>query len=443
MMGDFAIQAENITKIYRLYTDPVDRLKEALHPFRKKYHEDFYALKGVSFNIKKGETVGIIGKNGAGKSTLLKILTGVLTPTHGQFSTDGKILSLLELGTGFNPELSGIENVYFNGALLGSTRDEMSNKMGEILEFADIGDFVYQPVKTYSSGMYVRLAFSVIANMDADILIVDEALSVGDAFFVQKCMRFLRNFIENGTLIFVSHDSGVIQNLCKRAFWLNEGLLKADGSPKKLTEGYLAETYSENQGGFVNGNDVGNHSTQDVEHVSGDMRQSLINNSKCRNDLELFDFDLDADAFGKGDARIISVKLLDEKGHPMKWVVGGESVRLQIVCISLVEIFSPIIGFYVKDRLGQCLFGDNTFNFSQSKPLALSKEERFVAIFSFRMPILPIGDYSITAAIAEGTQQEHIQHHWIHDALFFKSHSSSVCTGLVGVPIKEIYLNRI
>jgi ABC-type polysaccharide/polyol phosphate transport system ATPase subunit len=206
--ANIAIKVESLSKVYHLYDSPRDRLKEALHPMRKKYHHDFYALKEVSFEIKKGETIGIIGQNGSGKSTLLKILSNVLTPTGGSYLVNGKVSSLLELGIGFNPELTGIENVYFNGTLLGFTRAEMEAKMDDIISFADIGEFVRQPVKTYSSGMYVRLAFSMVTCIDPEILIIDEALSVGDTFFQAKSMTKMTKLIkeQNLTLLFVSHD---------------------------------------------------------------------------------------------------------------------------------------------------------------------------------------------------------------------------------------------
>ena len=437
VISDVAIKVEGLTKIYRLYDDPVDRLKEALHPFRKKYHRDFYALNDVNFEINKGETVGIIGKNGAGKSTLLKILTGILSPTQGRLSVNGRVLALLELGTGFSPELSGIENVYFNGTLLGASREEMDQKLDAILEFADIGDFVHQPVKTYSSGMTVRLAFAVIANMDPEVLIVDEALSVGDAFFVQKCMRFLRKFIEDGTLLFVSHDTGAVLNLCSRVIWLNKGVILADGNPKKISEAYLTNLYEEQQGVSVSVSDSEVEPFCEYDDFT-DMRQKFISCTQYRNDIELFSFRPDAESFGKGSTKIISVQLLDMSGNLLSWIVGGESVKLHVLCEAIAEINSPIVGFLINDRLGQHLFGDNTFNFTQFEPLHILPNQRFAASFEFKMPILPIGDYSITVAIAEGTQHEHVQHQWIHDAVLFKSHSSSVSTGLVGVPMTSI-----
>ena len=442
-MSNIVIQIKHLTKIYHLYDTPVDRLKESLHPFRKKYHRDFYALDDISFEIKKGETVGIIGKNGAGKSTLLKILTGVLTPTEGQVNIYGRVLALLELGAGFSPELTGIENIYFNGALLGASRDELDQKLDSILEFADIGKFVYQPVKSYSSGMYVRLAFAIISHIETDILIVDEALAVGDAFFTQKCMRYLRNFMEKGTVLFVSHDTSAVVSLCNHAIWLDNGRSKLQGKPKEVAEEYLTALYESQQGESKNTvictPDEKVDNFEDVQ----DMRQGFINTTQYRNDIELFNFNPNSTKFGKGGGNITSVQLLGEAETPLLWVIGGESVKLKITCHSNDNLFGPIIGFYIKDRLGQPLFGDNTFNFSKHTPLTIRSNQNFEAIFEFRMPILPVGEYTITVALAEGTQQEHVQHQWIHDALVLKSHSSSAVNGLVGIPMKNIRLNLL
>jgi lipopolysaccharide transport system ATP-binding protein len=438
-VSDIAVKIENLTKVYRLYDDPVDRLKESLHPLRKVYHRDFFALNDVSFEIVKGETVGIIGRNGAGKSTLLKILTGVLTPTHGQVLTSGKVLALLELGAGFNPELTGVENVYFNGALLGASRKEMDEKLDAILDFADIGEFIHQPVKTYSSGMYVRLAFAVIANMDADVIIVDEALSVGDAFFVQKCMRFLRKFIEHGTLVFVSHDTGAVLNLCDRAVWLHDGTVHKDGHPKDVTEAYLADLYEAQQGASAVA--VAKQGlAPETSAEPRDMRLDFVNATSLRNDIELFEFKDDGLSFGKRGASIESITLLDNAGAPLSWVVGGEEVSLTFQCRVKEHLQNPILGFIVKDRLGQSVFADNTFLVYADRPVPVAAGQALEAQFSFRMPVMPVGDYSISVAVAEGTQQEHIQHQWINDALIFKVHSSSVCLGLMGVPMKEIEL---
>ncbi|BBP05746.1 ABC transporter ATP-binding protein [Sulfuriferula plumbiphila] len=444
--NDIAIRVQNLSKCYQIYDTPRDRLKQFFAPrlqslvgqTSKQYFREFWALKDISFEIKKGETVGIIGRNGSGKSTLLQIICGTLTPTSGSVETRGRIAALLELGSGFNPEFTGRENVYMNAAVLGLSKEEIDARFDDIAAFADIGDFIEQPVKTYSSGMTVRLAFAVIAHVDADILVIDEALSVGDAFFTQKCMRFLRKFMEKGTVLFVSHDTGAVINFCQRAIWLNKGISKYQGEPKDVAQKYLAELYESQQGESVA---VPNVSHSDNSLPTGqlrDMRLDFINTTNHRNDIELFSFVPDAASFGKGGGNITLVQLLDETGQPLAWVVGGEKVRLIITCLANTNMFSPIIGFLVNDRLGQPIFGDNTFNFSKQSPLIISSGEKFEAEFEFRMPILPMGDYSITVALAEGTQQDHIQHHWVHDALSLKSHSSSVSTGLVGVPMSNV-----
>ena len=241
-MSDIVIKAEHISKIYKIYEKDIDRLKETFHPFHKRYSKDFYALKDVSFEIERGENVGLIGKNGAGKSTLLKLITGVLTPTSGTLQVNGKIASLLELGAGFNPDMTGIENIYMNGLLMGHSREAMDEKVDDIVSFADIGDFIKQPVKTYSSGMFARLAFAVNAFVEPDILIIDEALSVGDSFFQSKCMDKMRKMIDGGvTVLFVSHDTFAVKNLCERAFYIKAGNLIMDGKAKEVVEVYNNE----------------------------------------------------------------------------------------------------------------------------------------------------------------------------------------------------------
>ena len=238
-MSETAIKVENLSKVYRLYDKPMDRLKESIHPMRKKYHKDFYALNDVSFEIKKGETVGIIGKNGSGKSTLLKIITGVLTPSAGSVEVNGKVSALLELGAGFNPEFTGIENIYLNGTIMGYTKEEMDTRLDDILSFADIGDFVHQPVKMYSSGMFVRLAFAVAISVEPDILIVDEALSVGDMYFQLKCINKIKEFKKRGkTILFVTHDVYTVRNICNYAVWINGGEIELEGEVECVVNEY-------------------------------------------------------------------------------------------------------------------------------------------------------------------------------------------------------------
>lgn len=450
MPPEVVIKVHNLSKCYHIYDQPLNRLKQFLLPSirqilgmkPKAYFREFWALQNVSFEVVKGETVGIIGRNGAGKSTLLQMLCGTLHPTEGSVETLGRVAALLELGSGFNLEFTGRENVYLNAAVWGLGKKDVDRRFEKIVSFAEIGDFIDQPVKTYSSGMMMRLAFAVIAHVDADVLIVDEALSVGDAFFTQKCMRFLRDFMARGTVLFVSHDTGAVVNLCQRAIWLHQGSIRGVDTPKVLADRYLADMYEEKQGGSETRVPVSMRemSAQADKKPNGDQRLQFINGSNLRNDLELFEFDPDASGFGKNGARIVDVRLLDLSGEALAWCVGGESVVLRIRCQSSRPMFSPIVGFLVKDRLGQILFGDNSYLTYCETPLSLDEGEIIEASFSFVMPILPVGDYSFCVALAEGTQSEHVQHHWIHDALAFRSHASSAANGLMGIPMKSINL---
>lgn len=460
MSSEVVIRVQGLSKHYQVYETPRDRLKQFMLPRlqgltrrpQQQYFHEFKALDNVSFEVRRGETVGIIGRNGSGKSTLLQVLCGTLAPTSGSVETHGRIAALLELGSGFNPEFTGRENVYLYASVLGLSRQTIAERFAGIEEFADIGEFINQPVKTYSSGMVVRLAFAVIAHVDADILVIDEALAVGDAFFVQKCMRFLRRFMENGTILFVSHDTSAVVNLCHHAIWLANGKVRYQGPSKEASERYLAALFetdtpadaepaaatpappSPRPRGVVAAANAG---------AERDMRQDWINASSLRNDIEVFSFSPDAAQFGQRGASIASVLLRDDAGNRLNWVVGGEMVTLEVQCEAHVALNGPIVGFYLKDRLGQNLFGDNTYLLYADQPQHIQAGHPFQALFTFRMPTLPGGDYSIAVAIAEGTQQDHVQHHWIHDAVVLKSHSSSVSTGLIGIPITEIRLESL
>ena len=444
---EIAIRVSGLSKCYRIYEQPQDRLKQAIYPRLREalglryrcYHKEFWALKDVSFEVRKGESVGIIGRNGSGKSTLLQIVCGTLNPTSGTIETNGRVAALLELGSGFHPEFTGRENVYMNGAILGLSRAEIDARYDDIVGFADIGQFTEQPLRTYSSGMVMRLAFAVMAHVDADILVIDEALAVGDAFFVQKCMRFLRAFLERGTLIFVSHDTGAVVNLTRRAVWLEAGRVAGIGAPKEITAEYLQKVYEDQQGPSAEVDALVEPRT-DVELPQLDMRQALLNKTPYRNDIQLFAFSADAPSFGRGGISVVNVSLRDADGASLSWVVGAERVRLQIDCHTNRPVFSPIVGFAVKDRLGQVLFADNTFLSYVHQPLDLEQGDRFNAQFDFMMPVMPLGDYSISVAVAEGTQAEHVQHQWFHEAMTFKVHSTSVGSGLIGIPMMRIAL---
>ena len=446
---EIAIKVDGVSKHYEIYDTPQDRLKQGvLVPLwgligkkDKRYYKSYTALNQVSFDIKKGETLGIIGQNGAGKSTLLQIICGTLNPSEGRVSSQGRVAALLELGSGFNPEFTGRENVFLNAMILGLSKEETTQKFAQIEAFADIGDFIDQPVKTYSSGMSLRLAFAVIAHVDADILIIDEALSVGDAFFTQKCMRFLRGFMETGTVLFVSHDTNAMVNLCDRALLMKNGRIFQSGPPKDVIKTYLAMSYDATDNEI---SDKDEHSSErsDVQDVDVeeyvDLRQEFINQSNLRNDVEIFAFDPKSDGFGEGGIEIKSVKILTPEGQPISWLVGGEMVGLEVVCTAVEAVESPIVGFLLKDRLGQNLFADNTFLKLKDTMVRLAIGETLTTKFDFMFPVLPSGDYSFSIAVAEGTQDKHIQRQWLHDALIVKVHASSIVLGLVGLPMKNI-----
>ncbi len=450
MSSDISIKVENLSKCYHIYDQPHDRLKQFIVPRlqqlsgqpSKQYFHAFWALNNVSFEVKRGETIGIIGRNGSGKSTLLQMICGTLNPTSGNIQTQGRIAALLELGSGFNPEFSGRENVYMNGTVLGLSKEKIDQRFDAIAEFADIGDFLNQPVKTYSSGMMVRLAFAVIAHVDADILIIDEALAVGDAFFTQKCMRFLRAFMKTGTVLFVSHDTSSVQNLCNKAIWLEKGIILEQGAPKEICESYL-EAFYEAQQGKSSSTRLKIAREERPTKILKDQRQEFINASNLRNDIKIFDFDPDAPSFGKGHAQITSVQFSDAHNNPLSWIVGGEEIILRVGAAVYSSLESPIIGFYIKDRLGQPLFGDNTYLSYMKSPVSCDEGDCLVAEFHFLMPRLATGNYSISVAIADGNQHDHVQHHWIHDALLFKSESTNVATGLIGIPMTKIVLTEV
>ncbi len=445
------------------------RLRARLQAQAEASSREFFALHDVSFKIRRGESAGVIGRNGAGKSTLLQILTGTLQPTAGVVEIRGRTAALLELGSGFNPEFTGRENVRLNAALHGLSPEQIEARLDDILAFADIGEFVDEPVRTYSSGMMLRLVFAVIAHIDADVLIIDEALAVGDIFFVQKCMTFLRKFQETGVLLLVTHDPTTITTLCQRALWLHEGLLRMDGAPKEVTAAYLEAFFkaeadakldpatraklaeaTEAEAEEASLAMQGGHKPSASKFASAperDGRLEWINRTPLRNDLEVFRFQPDSAAAGAGGGRIVDAALEDAHGATLPWTVGGETVVLRVRMEARVDLPRPILGFFVKNSLGQWLFGDNTYYSTHGAPdgraLSVSAGESFEARFRFVMPLLPAGDYSILLALAEGTPGDHVMHHWIHDAMSFKSVSTSVGGGLVGLPMLEVTAERV
>lgn len=444
---DIAITVEGVSKRFEIYAHPRDQLKQfVLSRLQRKlgmkpeqYFRAFWALKDISFEIKKGETVGIIGLNGSGKSTLLQILCGSLTPTRGLVSINGRVAALLELGAGFNPEFTGRENVYMNASVLGLSNGDIDARFNDIVGFADIGDFIDRPVKTYSSGMYVRLAFAVIAHVNADILIIDEALAVGDALFTQKCMGFLRSFMKNGTVLFVSHDVSTVKNLCTKVFWLEKGNLLKEGYPEDVCNLYYKHTLQGLYGDKVNLKDLSNIEAENiVKPDNKNSKEVLAINYK--SEISIIDNIQMANGWKTGSADLISIYFEHLYDNINSVFEGGEMVRLIIYAKVHRTLNSPIIGFIVKDRLGQELFGENTLPFTQKNPSSAMANQKLKAEFIFKLPMLQNGQYAVMASFADGDSYNHIHHHYLNDALIINVNSSKIRFGIVGVPIDYIGL---
>lgn len=437
-----AISVSGLGKCYQMYDKPIHRMLQSLVGDRHRLYKEFWALRGIDFEVRRGEALGIVGRNGAGKSTLLQLIAGTLKPTEGQVATHGRVAALLELGSGFNPDFTGRQNVYLNASILGLTRAEIEARIGDILAYADIGDFVDQPIRNYSTGMVMRLAFAVAAHVDADVLILDEALAVGDAFFTQKCMRFLREFRKRGTMLFVSHDGGAVTSFCDRAVWLEQGRIERIGDARTVMEAYLEASLIDRQGGVGVRGDAGARAQSKRKERRINARQDLLDRTVLRNDMHIFPFQPDAEGFGEHKARVTDVTFCDDDGQPVAIVVAGERVVLEIDLLAEHDIDNIIVGFYVKDRLGQLLLGDNTV-LSHEGDFTVAAGEAFKARFCFEMPRLSANDYFITVGVAEGTQEQYVIQHWLHEALQFKATGGGFATGLVGVPMQEVSLERV
>ena len=382
------IEVENLSKFYKLYDKPADRLKECIHPFGKKYHREFYALRDISFTVKKGETIGILGQNGSGKSTLLKLITGVVTPSAGRVAVHGRIAALLELGAGFNPEFTGIQNIYMNGTILGYSQKEMDQKIDAILSFADIGEFVYQPVKMYSSGMFARLAFAVNANVNPDVLIVDEALSVGDMFFQAKCIDAMKRMIDDGvTILFVSHDTYAIKSLCQRGILLNKGNLLLDDKAEAVVEKYFSVKVAAEQR-LVE--------SSPGECLPADELPAELPACFGRNDVFLKNAAYQRIQNGK--AEFYNIQLLDEAGAPVIQVVTGQKVKLRMAVVIHQDIAVAGFGYHIRSANGvDVVYTDTKI---EDRPLfALKKGERYVVDWEFCVD-LQAGNYNFACVMS-------------------------------------------
>ncbi len=415
---EYAISVKDVTKVYRLYDRPIDRLKESLSVSHKSYHKDFFALNTISFAVEKGQTVGIIGTNGSGKSTILKIITGVLTPTSGQVEVKGKISALLELGAGFNMDYTGIENIYMNGTMMGYSKKEMDEKLQEILDFAEIGDFVYQPVKTYSSGMFVRLAFALAINVEPEILIVDEALSVGDVFFQAKCYRRMEEIRKSGTtILMVTHDMGSIIKYCDKVVLLNKGEFIAEGSAGQMVDMYkkilagkldsLMEELQQERETVLN--EVSQGAAEEEEIPMSDFSAG-IHDGLMKEQITINE---NRTEYGDGRAEIYDLGLFDQRGNLTNLLLKGEMFTIREHIRFHASIESPIFTYTIKDKKGTELSGTNTM-YEGTEIMPVKDGDEYKVEFKQKMT-LQGGEYLLSMSCTGFEQGEHVVYHRLYD----------------------------
>jgi lipopolysaccharide transport system ATP-binding protein len=411
---DYAIRVENLSKYYAIYSQPQDRLKQSIIPrlqqlagiTPKKYFHEFWALKNVSFEVNRGETMGIIGRNGSGKSTLLQLICGTLSPTTGNVYTNGRVAALLELGSGFNPEFSGRENVYLNGALLGMSHEEIDSSFDDIAAFADIGEFIEQPVKMYSSGMFVRLAFAINIMSQPDILIVDEALSVGDINFQAKCMTAMKRRQDAGmTILFVSHDIGTVRSLCSRGIYLEHGEVKALGKASFVTDNYLRVMREEMNAEQAKKTEV--KKVTRLENKFPDQSAIAAENSESSTDAERtyfnkikeFEHRVAQFRYGSGEARITYVELLDEQEIPTTFIEFNQYIKIRIYLQGLLGIENVSVNYNIADDKKNNVTGADLLLLGRSF-IDIKAGESYCAEYSMRLP-LQEGMYSIRVSLSQ------------------------------------------
>jgi lipopolysaccharide transport system ATP-binding protein len=411
-----AVVVENVSKNYRIYSKPSDRLKELLLR-NKKFHNDFWALRNVTFRVRQGSTFGVIGENGSGKSTLLQIIVGTLRATEGRVALSGRVAALLELGAGFNPEFSGRENVFLNAAIMGLSEREVIQRLPEIERFAEIGNFIDQPVKTYSSGMYVRLAFAVSINVEPEIFLVDESLSVGDVYFQQRCMRKIRQMKQEGkTILFVSHDTAAVRNLCDTALWLERGEIMDIGQPDIVVARYLAAMTLRRDPYAVEASPTGQgHSlSPPVDLGLPDLVVRSLPNMDQR--------------WGNRQAEILGVKLLDRDGRGVETIYHGDSLTLRVSMKFTAAVARPLVGFLMRNRLGEDISGTNTSVEEAVLPPALP-DQIYTIDFHLQLPVLHPGNYYFSVAVANGTHEEYVICDWVENAIMLLLKKRSIVYG--------------
>lgn len=402
---EISIDVKNIQKIYNLYDCPKDRLKEIINWRGKKYHEEYYALNDISFQVKKGETFGIIGTNGAGKSTLLKLITGVAKASKGEIFVNGKVSALLELGAGFNMNYTGIDNIYLNGTMMGYSKNDMLGKVDSIIEFADIGDFIYQPVKTYSSGMFARLAFAVAINIEPEILIVDEALSVGDVFFQNKCYKKFEELRSCGiTVLFVSHDIATVKRLCSKVLWLEHGIQQMVGDSVTVCNEYSNFILNKRSREY----DKEKHHDNTVSQIFYQkLEEEKYPPIRYGNESIL-----------NSDVKIISCYLQNEKGEIISECQANEKYCLSIVFESIRDINDCIAGFVLETAKGIWIINCNSLNSGLKENFKINKNTLNKVTFKFIMPQIVNGDYVIGVAVSEGDLSSFKVLTWLYNVLY-------------------------
>ena len=422
-----AIIIKNLSKTYKLYGSRYHVLGELVHPLRKKYHTKFHALKNISFQLGGGEVLGIIGRNGSGKSTLLKILASVVTPTTGSYEINGRFSALLELGGGFNKDMTGVENVFFLGGIQGYSKSEMKERLKEILDFAEIGDYAWQPVKTYSSGMYVRLAFSVAIHIDPDILIVDEALAVGDLRFQQKCFRRIREFKEAGkTIVLCTHNMGAVNQFCTRTLWLHQGQIKMEGTPREVTDAYVT---------FMNSSEPGQGGKPELDfNEQSDIAVNLSFLKAKYPKISWINPD-NFDSSGKGRLEIQSAGLMDAKTEqPLGTVKKGTPIRLVVVLHASTEVKNSGLELLINDRQGTLIFRMNSFHFKQN---IIVGKEPVVWAADFEFPAIANGKYTLSLATLCRENQEPKVLHRVHDAFILNVSEKNIHYSQGGLVVIE------
>jgi lipopolysaccharide transport system ATP-binding protein len=430
MSCDDVIIARGLGKAYRLFDKPADQVIDLLHPGRGR-GRDFWALRAIDLTVRRGETVGVIGRNGSGKSTLLHLICGTVKPSIGELTLRGKVAALLEFGAGFSSDFTGRENVILSAAVLGLSTEEIAARFPSIEAFADIGAFIDRPVREYSTGMRARLAFAVSVHVDADILLIDEILAVGDARFQQKCVRFLKDFRKRGTLVFVSHDEAAVLSLCDRVIWLEAGVMKASGPGREIYHAYitsLAESFQPN-GRFQ----------------AGGTRKSRVlapSEESCRSSPQAPAFDYDPDAAWHGDNGASIELVTFEKPDGASLVCGksGDAVALLVRCRASRPLARPILGFNLRNGLGVHLFGDHTDPAGRNAPELLASGEIVTATFRFRLPDLPTGDYVVEAYVFENAAGRYTPVARRLDAAFLTTKSKHNSEGFANVAMRGVRL---